>query len=46
MANGFKSTLNVIIRFFSTILVFIVTILPLIPFIALAVWIFIRFRKK
>jgi hypothetical protein len=46
MSNGFKSVLNVIIRFFSGVLIVIVSILPLIPFAALAVWLILRYRKK
>jgi hypothetical protein len=46
MSNGFKSVLNVIIRFFSGVLIVIVSILPLVPFAALAVWLILRYRKK
>lgn len=46
MSNGFKSTLNFVVRFFTGFFVFIISIIPLVPFIALVVWIILRYRKK
>lgn len=46
IANGFKSMVNFIIRLISSIIVVIVSLIPLSPFVAIAAWIVIRYRKK
>lgn len=46
MSNGFKSTLNFIIRLISGLFVFVVSIIPALPFIAAAVWLFLKYGKK
>jgi len=46
MANGFKSTLNFIIRFISGVFIYLVSIIPALPFIALALWLLNKLRKK
>lgn len=46
MSNGFKTTFNFTIRFITGIFVLLISMLPIVPFIALIVWLIIRFRKK
>ena len=46
ITNGFNSTLNFAVRAICDIFIFLVSIIPLLPFIALAVWLVIRYRIK
>ena len=46
MSNGFKGTLNFVVRFISSVFVVIISAIPVIPFIAIGVWLFIKYRKK
>lgn len=46
MSNGFKTTLNLVIRFVSSIFVFAVSVIPLVPFIGIIAWVVIRYGKK
>lgn len=46
MSNGFKRTLNSVVRFFGGLLVFLVSAVPVVPFILLAAWLIIRYWKK
>jgi len=46
MSNGFKTTLNFVIRFISGFFIVLISLLPITPFIALAAWIVIKIRKK
>lgn len=46
ISNGFKATLNFVVRFFSGIFILLISALPVIPFIAVAVWFILRYIKK
>jgi hypothetical protein len=46
ISNGFNSTLNFVTRFFSGIFIILISAIPVIPFVALAAWLIIRYRKK
>jgi uncharacterized protein YydD (DUF2326 family) len=46
ISNGFNATLNFIIRFFTGIFVLLVSAAPLLPFIAVGIWLVIRFIRK
>lgn len=46
ISNGFKGTLNFVIRFFSGAFIVLISALPVLPFIALILWLVLRYRKK
>lgn len=46
MSNGFKSTLNFIIRLISNLSILLASIIPLLPFIGAAVWLFLKYKNK
>jgi hypothetical protein len=46
MSNGFKSTLNFIIRLVSNLFILLVSIIPLLPFIGAAVWLLLKYKNK
>lgn len=46
MSNGFKSTLNSVVRFIAGVFIVLISLLPIVPFIAIAVWIVLKFRKR
>ena len=46
ISNGFNATLNFIVRLLSGILIVLISSIPVLPFIALAAWLIIRYMKK
>lgn len=46
MSNGLNATVNFIVRFFSGVLILLVSILPFLPFIAVGLWFLIRYLKR
>ncbi|KPU44186.1 hypothetical protein OXPF_23540 [Oxobacter pfennigii] len=46
MQNGFKSTLNFVMRFISSIIILLISIIPLLPFIAIIAWLVIKYMRK
>lgn len=46
ITNGFNAVLNLLMRFFSWLLIVLVSCLPIYPFVGVALWLTIRYMKK